>query len=122
MKTVYERIKEVRLKLGLSQVDFSKQIFVSKSYYGYIETGEKGFSERILHIISTQFNVNKEWLKTGEGDMFFAPPPDVKFEMLKGIYEELDDSLRKCLVEQSVILLKLQRENGKTDRKDKNDD
>jgi hypothetical protein len=43
--------------------------------------------------------------------------------MLKGIYEELDDSLKKCLVEQSSILLKLQRESKKNDfisKKDEN--
>jgi hypothetical protein len=44
--------------------------------------------------------------------MFDVPLPDVRFELLKEIYEELDDSLRKCLVEQSSVLLKLQREKN----------
>jgi transcriptional regulator with XRE-family HTH domain len=109
-------VKEVRLKLGLSQVEFSKRIFFSKGYYGSFEIGEKRVTERIIQLVSSQFNVNKEWLKTGEGEMFMSSLSDVRFIMLKEIYDELDDSLRKCLVEQSSILLKLQRE--KNDKKD----
>jgi hypothetical protein len=44
--------------------------------------------------------------------MFMSSLSDVRFIMLKEIYDELDDSLRKCLVEQSSILLKLQREKN----------
>jgi transcriptional regulator with XRE-family HTH domain len=115
VKQVYERVREVRLKLGLSQVEFSKRIFFSKGYYGDFETGKKNVNDRIIQLVCSQFNVNKEWLKTGKGEMFSVPLPDVRFELLKEIYEELDDSLRKCLVEQSSVLLKLQRE--KTDKK-----
>jgi hypothetical protein len=60
--------------------------------------------------VSKQFNVNIEWIKTGEGEMFTDTPPDIRREKLLNIYNQLDDSLRTCLVEQSDVLLKLQRE------------
>jgi transcriptional regulator with XRE-family HTH domain len=110
MKTVYERIKEIRTTLGLSQVEFSKRIFVSKGFYGDIEVGKKKINDRIIFIISKQFNVNDEWLKTGKGEMFTNTPPDIRLEKLLDIYNQLDGSLRDCLVDQSGILLKLQRE------------
>jgi transcriptional regulator with XRE-family HTH domain len=111
MKTVYERIKEIRDQLGISQVEFSERIFVSKSFYGDIEIGKKKVNDRIIFIISKQFNVNEEWIRTGKGEMFTDTPPDIRREQLLNIYNQLDGSLRECLVEQSGILLKLQKEN-----------
>jgi transcriptional regulator with XRE-family HTH domain len=113
MKTVYDRIKEIRIELGISQVEFSKRIFVSKSFYGDIEIGKKKINDRIIFIISKQFNVSDEWIKTGKGEMFIDTPPDIRKEKLLNIYNQLDSSLRECLVEQSGILLKLQTENKK---------
>jgi transcriptional regulator with XRE-family HTH domain len=113
MKTVYERIKEIRTRLGMSQVEFSERIFVGKSFYGDIEIGKKKLNDRIIFIISKQFNVNIEWIKTGEGEMFTDTPPDIRVEKLLNIYNQLDNSLRTCLVEQSDILLKLQRETNR---------
>jgi transcriptional regulator with XRE-family HTH domain len=113
MKTVYERIKEIRTRLGMSQVEFSERIFIGKSFYGDIEIGKKKVNDRIIFIVSKQFNVNIEWIKTGEGEMFTDTPPDIRVEKLLNIYNQLDDSLRTCLVEQSDVLLRLQRENSK---------
>ncbi|MDR2588263.1 MAG: helix-turn-helix domain-containing protein [Spirochaetales bacterium] len=103
-------MKALRLALGVSQTDFSKRLFTSKGFYGDMENGKKNINERYIHIIATQFNVNKEWIKTGKGEMFHGKPPDVRLEKLIEIYNELDGSLRECLVEQSGVLLKLQRE------------
>jgi transcriptional regulator with XRE-family HTH domain len=110
MKPIYERIKEIRMKMGISQVEFSKRIFVSKGFYGDIEVGKKKINDRIIFIISKQFNVNDECLKTGKGEMFTNTPPDIRLEKLLDIYNQLDGSLRDCLVDQSGILLKLQRD------------
>lgn len=111
MNAVHERIKEIRSKLGVSQVEFAKRILISKSFYGYIELGKKKINDRIIQLISSQFNVNKEWIKTGEGDMFTSPPPDLRLEKLTEIYNELDGSLRDCLIEQANSLLKLNKGN-----------
>jgi len=110
MKTMYERVKEVRLKLKLSQVEFSERIFVSKGFYGDIEIGNKKLNDRHIFIISRQFNVNEEWIRTGKGEMFTDKQPDTRKERLLNIYNQLDSSLRDCLVEQSDVLLKLQKQ------------
>jgi len=113
MKTVSDRVKEVRLKVGLSQVEFSERIFVSKSFCGDIEIGKKKVNDRIIFIISKQFNVNDEWLKTGKGEMFNDKLPDIRKEKLLNIYNQLEGSLRDCLVDQSEVLLKLQKNKKK---------
>ena len=110
MKTVYERIKEIRSQLKMSQVEFSERIFLSKSFYGDIEIGKKKVNDRIIFIVSKQFNVNEEWIRTGNGGMFMDSLPDIRKERLLDIYNQLEGSLRDCLVEQSGILLKLQNQ------------
>jgi transcriptional regulator with XRE-family HTH domain len=110
MKAVYERIKEIRTRMGLSQVEFSERIFVSKSFYGDIEIGKKKVNDRIIFIVCKQFNVNEDWVRTGKGEMFIDTPPDIRLIKLLDIYNQLDGSLRDCLVEQSGILLKLQKD------------
>jgi hypothetical protein len=67
-------------------------------------------SDRLIQLISSRFNVNKEWIKTGKGEMYAGQPPDVELEQLIEIYNELDEMLRKCLLEQSNMLLKIQNE------------
>jgi len=109
MKTVYERIKEVRLKAKLSQVEFAERILLSKSFYGDIEIGKKKVNKRIIYIVSKQFNVSEEWLRSGKGEMYFDPQSDKRKERLLFIYDQLDESLRTCLVDQSNILLNLQK-------------
>ena len=111
MDTVYGRIREIRHKLKLSQVEFSERIFLSKSFYGDIEIGKKKINDRIIFIVSRQFNVSEEWIRTGNGEMFLNTPPDIRKEKLLSIFNQLDSSLRDCLVEQSNILLKLQKES-----------
>ena len=106
MKMIYERIKEIRTVLGISQKEFSKRIYITQSFYGDLELGKKNLNDRIIQLISTQFNVNKEWIKTGEGEIFSSPPPDIRKERLIEIYNELPEWLQDCLIEQSNLLLK----------------
>jgi transcriptional regulator with XRE-family HTH domain len=113
MTGIKERIKEIREKLNISQRDFAQKIFISQTLLGDIELGNRTATERTIQLISTEFNVNKEWILTGQGDMFMAPPPDIQLEKLIEIYKQLDKPLRNYLLEQSKSLLKLQKEKNK---------
>jgi transcriptional regulator with XRE-family HTH domain len=106
METVYERIKKIRMSLGISQREFSRRIYITQSFYGDIELGKKNINDRIIQLIVTQFNVNKEWIKTGEGETFAGSPPDIRRERLIEIYNQLPEWLQDCLIEQSHLLLK----------------
>lgn len=94
------------MSLGISQKEFSKRIYITQGFYGDMELGNKTFNDRIIQLISTQYNVNKDWIKTGEGDMFTAPPPDIRKERLFDIYDQLPEWLQDCLIEHSNQLLK----------------
>jgi transcriptional regulator with XRE-family HTH domain len=110
MNGIKERIKEIRTKLNISQRDFSQRIFISQTLLGDIELGNRTVTDRTIQLISTEFNINKNWILTGRGDMFTAPPPDIQLEKLIEIYKQLDIVLRNYLLEQSKSLLKLQKE------------
>ncbi|GHT61635.1 hypothetical protein FACS1894109_20310 [Spirochaetia bacterium] len=115
MNIVNERIKELRLVLEISQRQFAKQIFVSQGLIGEIELGHKKVNNRIVHLISSQFKVNIEWLKSGKGEMFSDTPPDVRLEHIIEIFNKLDRTLQDYLLLQSKELLKIQIE--KIDKK-----
>jgi transcriptional regulator with XRE-family HTH domain len=104
-----ERIKNVRKTLELSQRDFCRGIFLSHSFYSQIESGAKNPNERVYELICNKYNVNKEWLKTGKGDMFSAPPPDVELEQLVEIYRELDPLFKEYILQQIKQLLSVQK-------------
>jgi hypothetical protein len=78
-----------------------------------IETGNRKINNRLIQLIVTQYNVNKEWLLTGKGGMFTTPPPNVKKERLLAIFNELDDILQDYLLLQSRELLKIQKKKMK---------
>jgi len=109
-KEVRERIKKVRLALNISQHDFAKRIYISQTLLGDIELGNRNVNERTIQLISTEFNVNKDWLLTGNGEMFSAPPVDLQLENLLEIFNQLDKGLRDYLLDQSKGLLKIQKE------------
>jgi transcriptional regulator with XRE-family HTH domain len=110
MNPVNERIKQIRSELQISQREFSKQVFISQTTLGEIETGVRKVNNRIIELISSRFNINREWLKDGKGKMFDTKKPDITFEHLKEIYNQLSRPLQNYLLKQSELILKLQKE------------
>lgn len=70
MSGINNRIKEIRQSKGLTQSQFSEIIGLSRNYIALIEIGERVPSDRTISDICREFNVNEEWLRTGEGEMF----------------------------------------------------
>ena len=65
-----ERIKELRKHLGLTLEEFGKRLGVTRSAIGHLERGERTLTDQMFLSICREFNVNEEWLRTGEGEMF----------------------------------------------------
>lgn len=68
--TIGERIKLVRKENNLTQEKFAERIHTSRSNLGNIETDTFAVQDRILFEICREFDVNREWLETGDGEMF----------------------------------------------------
>ena len=106
---VNDRIKQVRTTLNISQRDFAKRIYISQTLLGNIELGNRNVNNRTIQLISTAFNVNKNWLLTGEGEMLAAPAVDIKLSHLIENFNQLEDTLKDFLLDQSKSLLKINK-------------
>lgn len=69
---MYQRIKQLRESIPLSQAAFGKKMGVSRDVINNIEQdrNKKPVSELFISHLCETFNVNEAWLRTGIGDMF----------------------------------------------------
>lgn len=106
-ETVNQRIKQAREALNLSQIQFSRVISLSSGYLAGVETERRKVNGRIIKLICSSFDVNENWLKLGEGEMF-AQEPDKAFTKLVSLYKELDPKFQKYILKQIDLLLEMQ--------------
>ena len=94
-----ERIKQVRLLTKLSQTEFAEKILVSRSAVCKMESGENSPSEQTVKLICQEFNVNEDWLRTGNGEMFVELSKDEQISaMLADIQKSGEDNFKHRLV------------------------
>ena len=76
--SINQRIKTLRKELNLIQQDFAKKIGVQRVTISWMEKEGNTITRQNIKIICDAFNVNENWLRTGEGDMFKpADEPDI---------------------------------------------
>ncbi|HFD2050861.1 helix-turn-helix transcriptional regulator [Clostridium perfringens] len=68
-----ERFKLIRKKEKLSQAAFGEKLGVSRDVIGNIEYGRVDPKPLLINHLCDVFNVNKEWLLTGNGEMYIVP-------------------------------------------------
>lgn len=64
------RVFELRKYLKMSQEAFGTKLGVRKTAISKIEKGENNLTEAMFKLICSEFNVNEEWLRTGNGEVF----------------------------------------------------
>lgn len=64
-----ERVKKVRKSKEMTMEKFGERLGVTRTAISNIEKGYRGLTEQMLKAICREFNVNEEWLRTGDGDM-----------------------------------------------------
>lgn len=67
-----ERIKLLREHLALNQREFSARINISQPTLALMEKGQRAIRDIHVAQICSEFNINENWLRTGEGKMFLA--------------------------------------------------
>lgn len=99
LSSLGERIKELRMSVGLSQKEFGIRIGVSDTAVSKIERGERNPSEQTIISICREFDVNESWLKEGTGNMFSNTSEDL-FDQLANKYnlDEFDIKVIKRYV------------------------
>lgn len=64
-----ERVNEVRKRAQLTMDQFGERLGVTKTAISYVVNGKRSLTEQMLKSICREFDVNENWLRTGEGDM-----------------------------------------------------
>lgn len=65
-----ERLKKLRKDLDLTQQEFSDKIGIKRNTLATYESGRNKPIDAVINLICREFNVNEEWLRDGQGDMF----------------------------------------------------
>lgn len=82
-----ERLKALRKSLNLTQKDFAEKIGIKRNTLAKYETGVISPSTAVVSLICRVFNVNEDWLRSGEGEMFL-PVEDEVGEVVSKLVDE----------------------------------
>lgn len=88
-KKMKDRIKKIRKEAKLTQVQFGEKIGVKGNTVTNYESGLRTPTDAVIKSICREFNVDENWLRTGEGDMFL--PVLEEDEMALYVSELLED-------------------------------
>lgn len=67
----------VRKQNKLNQEEFAERLNLSRNFINQVENGKRNLSDRTILDICREFNINEEWLRTGEGEMYDIPVDDL---------------------------------------------
>jgi phage repressor protein C with HTH and peptisase S24 domain len=71
----------MRKQLNMTQEQMAQRLGIGKAALSMIETGKARLSARNKNILVQDFNVNPDWVETGEGKMFNAEPDLTAFNL-----------------------------------------
>lgn len=71
-----DRIKSLRKDLGLTQEKFAERLNIKRNTIANYEIGRNEPIDAVVSLICREFNVNEDWLRTGQGDMYDIPLDD----------------------------------------------
>lgn len=93
---MHERITELRKALKLTQTEFGNRLGVGKTAISQIEHGINNITEQMIKSICREYRVNENWLRTGEGEMFFEVTDDTS-EYLFELIDDVDHPLKPVM-------------------------
>lgn len=99
-----DRIRKVRKALDLTQRGFAERIGMKSNTIATYEMGRATPSDAAINNICKEFDVNENWLRTGEGEMFI-PAPTSELDALASRYPNMTHETY-VLVEKLVNLPK----------------
>ena len=94
-----ERLREIRKTLNLTLEKFGEKLGVGKTAISKLEKGENSITDQMMLSICREYNVNENWLRTGEGEMFIKMTRNDEISQFVGqLMATEDDSFKKRLI------------------------
>lgn len=108
-----ERVKAVRQDANMTQAEFAEALNMTVNAVSQMERDVIKPSIRTRELICDRFNINREWLETGEGEMKKPPLDEVAF-VLNNV---LDEGKNNPLYNFVLTWIKAYQDLGPIDRK-----
>lgn len=106
-----ERIEKVIVHTGKTKSAFAAQLNVSPAFVTQLCNGSKLPSDRTISDICRIFDINEDWLRSGEGEMQTPVSRDAAIAAFMGdVMKGEDEDFRRRLV---AVLSKLDEEEWK---------
>lgn len=100
-----ERIRNLRRELDLTQQEFADRIGIKRNTIAMYETGRNAPIDAVISLICKTFNVNENWLRNGEGDMFIVVDKELELMAWAGeVLREESSSFRHRFVAALSVL------------------
>ena len=77
-----QRLKELRKACGITQRAMADRLGLKQNTIATYEIGKLSPSDRTITDICREFNVNENWLRTGEGKMFVQLTENAQFDLV----------------------------------------
>ena len=91
-----QRIKQIRKDAGLTQGDFAKRLNISQQTVTAYETGNRVPSNAIITLMCREYDIDENWLRTGEGVMHRVHTiEDALGDLFGAVAADDPDSFRK---------------------------
>ena len=81
LETINQRIAKCIKESGLTKTAFAEKINVSQSFISNLCLGKKLPSDRTIADICREFNIDENWLRTGEGEMRIQLTENAQFDL-----------------------------------------
>ena len=100
---MHNRIKEIRTDNNLTQQEFAQKIGLARGYVAKIESNKATPGFRTLNDICEKFQINKQWLLTGEGKKYSEIETN-ELAFLIGKFAAENDEFKKRVITEMLKL------------------
>lgn len=100
-----ERLKALRETLNMTRSAFGDKLGISGDVVNNLERGRVEIKEDRIKLICSVFDVNEEWLRTGNGEMFIEPDRENQLMAWAGsVLKDESDSFKRRFIKMLMNL------------------
>lgn len=108
MEAQGKRLKELRKRLGLKQRDVAERLEMDTGTVGKWEAAMQRIPKTRLYQICNEYNVSRDWLERGEGEMFVpVEESETDFaETMYSMFNALPENFQEVWMEVAELIVK----------------
>lgn len=108
--SIGKRIQYIIEQKRISKRKFAREICFSPSHLSNVINGKSIISDRLMLSICYKYNINIDWLRTGEGEIYKVDN-SLENTYIVNIFSELSEPSRKMLLKIAELLFNSENED-----------